>query len=236
MKKIFVVTLMIALFLGGCTYLINYEDSYLDMIVINDEDNNEGKNKDNAFVDDEKSILVESGENTLNDVENNVDNKKVVGENIQQNNKENIPSKEAENKDINIINKVKKVIIANSDKETNEEIKEESSNLDSNNKDEVKKIPEVQSENKEDAKKEQVAISEDIIDNVEGSLSLADKAKAIKLIVTKLTPSDIKLLKDMVSGGLTKEEHSKAVEIAYSKYTDEELKLVKSLYKKYMGN
>lgn len=80
-----------------------------------------------------------------------------------------------------------------------------------------------------------IAISSDKIESVEKEISFADKAKAVKLIVSNLSASDIKMLKDLASGGLTPEEKAKAVKIAYSKYSDEELKVIKELYKKYVG-
>lgn len=83
--------------------------------------------------------------------------------------------------------------------------------------------------------KKAIAISSDKIANVEKKITLADKAKAVKLVITNLSASDIKTLKDLTSGGLTPEEKAKAIQIAYSKYSDEELKLIKELYRKYVG-
>lgn len=84
-------------------------------------------------------------------------------------------------------------------------------------------------------KSDAIVISGDKIASVEKDISFADKAKAVKLVISNLSASDIKTLKNLADGGLTPEEKAQAVQIAYSKYSQEELKLIKELYHKYLG-
>lgn len=81
---------------------------------------------------------------------------------------------------------------------------------------------------------EAIAVSSDEIDSIVKEITLSDKIKAVKLILSKLSASDIKILTDLSAGGLTKEEIEEIMQIAYSKYSKEELELIKELYNVYL--
>lgn len=69
---------------------------------------------------------------------------------------------------------------------------------------------------------------------IEDSVSMDDKRKALKLITSKLTGSDISFLISLVKGGLTGEEKSRAVNLAYKRFTQSEIDSIKILYNKYI--
>ncbi len=66
-------------------------------------------------------------------------------------------------------------------------------------------------------------------------VSILDKAKAMKILLPKLGPSDIKLLKAMLSGGVTTEEIKKAKEMVEGRLTEQEKKELDKLYRKYIA-
>lgn len=81
---------------------------------------------------------------------------------------------------------------------------------------------------------ETIAVSSDEINSIVKEITLSDKIKAVKLILSKLSASDIKILTDLSAGGLTKEEIEEIMQIAYSKYSKEDLELIKELYNMYL--
>lgn len=82
---------------------------------------------------------------------------------------------------------------------------------------------------------EAIVLSSNRINSIEKEISLSDKAKAVKLILSKFSISDIKTLTDLAAEGLTQEEIAVAMQIAYSKCSEEELELIKELYNMYIG-
>lgn len=103
--------------------------------------------------------------------------------------------------------------------------KNESNNKQSSNK---------PKDNTSNSNKSNDKTADDKIKEAQDSVSFKDKAKALSLL-TKLSPSDISMLKTMMSGGVSAEEKAKARKLALEKFTEKELEVIKDLYNKYSG-
>lgn len=90
-------------------------------------------------------------------------------------------------------------------------------------------------EKKLSSNKVKVAFSEDTIQDIQESISLEDKAKLMKLVLSKLSFSDINLLKGLLTGGITEEERRKAMEFAQEKFNEEELERFMQIFAKYVN-
>lgn len=73
------------------------------------------------------------------------------------------------------------------------------------------------------------------INLVKDQISLGDKAKAIAIVLSRLTPGDINRLKNMIKGGVTLEELNEAKQILKSRVTEEEKEMLKEIYIKYVA-
>lgn len=180
-------------------------------LVIEEEEIDNNKATENTdFGKDMDNLLADSSKSSLVN-ENNATDDSGLKNNVSEKN-ENLTKSNTEKPKIEKSN-------PQNDK------KAKASSTDSSNK----------SNTKENKNSEAVAVSSNKIDSVEKEITLTDKAKALKLVFSKLSASDIKILKELASGGLTPEEKTKAVKIAYSRYSEEELKLIKEMYNKYLG-
>lgn len=180
-------------------------------LVIEEEEIDNNKATENTdFGKDMDNLLADSSKSSLVN-ENNATDDSGLKNNVSEKN-ENLTKSNTEKPKIEKSN-------PQNDKKAN------ASSTDSSNK----------SNTKENKNSEAVAVSSNKIDSVEKEITLTDKAKALKLVFSKLSASDIKILKELASGGLTPEEKTKAVKIAYSRYSEEELKLIKEMYNKYLG-
>jgi len=76
----------------------------------------------------------------------------------------------------------------------------------------------------------------DIIKVAEQKVSTTDKFKASQILLSKLKPSDISILKDMLIGGdVTDEELSRAKQIIKERVTEDEKEILKSMFNKYQS-
>ena len=76
-----------------------------------------------------------------------------------------------------------------------------------------------------------IEVSKEQIEKAEQEITFKDKAKATKMVVSKLSPSDINRLRQLAAGGLGPEEKKEAVGIAYSNFSEEELQFIKRIYR-----
>jgi len=72
------------------------------------------------------------------------------------------------------------------------------------------------------------------IKEMERKVTIADKAKAVNIVLSKLTPKDIAMLRAMAEGGITASEMSRAKKLIKSRITEKEKKELKELYNKYI--
>lgn len=79
----------------------------------------------------------------------------------------------------------------------------------------------------------QVAFSEETIKKFQESISAEDKAKLMKLVLPKLSLSDINFLKGFLTGGITEEEKNEAIKFAEERFSKEELDEFIKIYQKY---
>ncbi|HYF83410.1 MAG TPA: hypothetical protein VEB00_10345 [Clostridia bacterium] len=64
-------------------------------------------------------------------------------------------------------------------------------------------------------------------------VSISEKASLTKLLLSKLTKSDISELKGMLSNGITSEEKRRAKEILYSRLSEDDINKIKDAYVRY---
>lgn len=192
------------------------------------------KKEDTIDSTDDKKVNEDKPKNKKNDV-----NKTSVKETEKKANNEN--DKEVK-KDNDLVNVEQDADISdeNTDKDEIENIETNiSEKVEDKNSEKdmvVKNIDdkEINSDNNENETNKDNSISESKIKDIENNISLKDKAIAMKLILSKLKPSDIKLLKKLASDGLTDEERKEAIKIALERYTAEEIEIIRELYHKYM--
>lgn len=115
----------------------------------------------------------------------------------------------------------------------NDEVAEDNSES-KDSDDEEKESNNISNSNSSNSSKSSGKTADDKIKEAQDSVSFVDKAKALKLL-TKLSPSDIGMLKTMMSGGVSAEEKEKARNLALKKFTEKELEVIKDLYNKYKG-
>lgn len=72
------------------------------------------------------------------------------------------------------------------------------------------------------------------IKEVERKVTITDKAKAVNIVLSKLTPKDIAMLRAMVEGGITSSEIARAKKLIKSRITEKEKEELKRLYNKYI--
>ncbi|WP_069650406.1 hypothetical protein [Caloranaerobacter ferrireducens] len=243
MKKVWVLLAIIIAIVGIIYYSFNFKTEDIENIKDNISKSEQIDNSSGENVDNDDNIQIGIVDKSIEQ-----SSKKNVFENeaVKQEDKKEI--KEKEEREAESIDRVDsssedKNVVKEDIKDETDEIKEEANkeDIEESNENIVEEEKEVANEEANEQKENEdtvqnLAISQDKISSVENSVSLADKAKAVKLILTKLSPSDIKLLKDMLNGGLTEEEKKKAIELAYSRFSEEEIKLIKELYNKYMKN
>lgn len=184
----------------------NTQTGPVDKLVKEPNENNDFK--DEVVKHEDKKEIKEKEDKSVESIENadeSVEYKDVISEEI----------KKEETKD-----KVNEEVV----EENNENIVEEEKVV-------TKKIDE---QEKNDDVVESLAISQDLISSVENSLLLADEVEAVKLILSKLSPSEINMLKDMIDGGLTEEEKEKVIELACSRFSEKEINFINELYDKYL--
>ncbi len=78
------------------------------------------------------------------------------------------------------------------------------------------------------------AYSQEQISSIQSKVTLADRVRALKLVLSKLSKDDIEMLKKMLDGGVSDEEKEEAKRMVYEKFSDEEVKIIKEIYSKYM--
>lgn len=243
MKKIWAFLIVIIAITGIIYYSFNFKTEDIENVKDNISrseqiDNNSGENVDNnknTQIDIVEKSIEESGDNNdFKDEAAKQEDKKEIEEK-EEREAESIESVDSSSEDKNV---VKEDVKDETDKIKEEVTKEDIEEINESVVEEEKEVAkeEINEQKENEDTPQNLAISEDKISSVENSVSLADKAKAVKLILTKLSPSDIKILKDMLNGGLTEEEKKKAIELAYSRFSEEEIKLIKELYNKYMKN
>lgn len=173
---------------------------------ISDDTNEDGKENEN----------IKEEENTENDSNNEVEEKNTEDKKIEE--------KKPEDKNTEVKNTTEntKPTSENKDKKSNETNSKETDNK-SNTENDTK-----------DDTQEDVVFSNDKIENVQDEISFKDKATAVKLVLSKLTLSDIAALRKLTEGGLTTEERVEAKRIALSRFTEEEIKIIDELYEKYL--
>lgn len=75
------------------------------------------------------------------------------------------------------------------------------------------------------------------IKNASDGIPVKEKLEVTKMVVSKLSGSEISMLSAMATGGISSEEKKKAKELVYSRFTPQEIEYIKSLYYKYVkGN
>jgi hypothetical protein len=77
-------------------------------------------------------------------------------------------------------------------------------------------------------------ISKNELQAVNQQVPINEKVEITKMVVSKLSASEISELSSMASGGIDAEEKQKAKQIIYSKFTPEEIEYLQSLYYKYV--
>ena len=78
------------------------------------------------------------------------------------------------------------------------------------------------------------AFTVDDIEAIKNRVTVEDRIKAALLVLRKLSPGDIALLKSMLKGGISVEEKEQAKQLVYSRFNDEEVQQIKEIYRKYI--
>lgn len=78
-----------------------------------------------------------------------------------------------------------------------------------------------------------LSYSEAEMTEIQDAISAADKLSASVLVLSKLSPEDIKYLYGLMEGGLTPEEKKEAKSLCYSRFSAEEIAQIYELYTKY---
>ncbi|WP_054870710.1 hypothetical protein [Caloranaerobacter sp. TR13] len=234
MRKIWTLLAVIMLILG-ITYnsldLKVQEKERVDLYdIIKDMqiDNSSGQNVDNI-----KNTQTDAVDKSVKKLDDNNDFKDAV---VKQQNKKVTEEKEEKSaesiKNVDTITKDKNVVNEDTKKkDTKEKINEEFAK--EKNENVVEKEINTQKEENNDVV-ESLAIFQDLISIIENSALLDGEIEALKLILSKLTPSDISMLKDMLNDGLTKEEKEKIMELTSSRFSEQEIEFINKLYDKYM--
>jgi len=79
----------------------------------------------------------------------------------------------------------------------------------------------------------EVVLNQEKIDEAQGNATVSDRAKAVALMVKRLSASEIMELKNMASDGFTNEEKLLALEMLQKNFTADEQKYIWELYAKY---
>lgn len=79
-----------------------------------------------------------------------------------------------------------------------------------------------------------ISVTKEKLEEVKDSVAPTDKMSAAKLVLNKLSQSDISNLTKLAAGGITPEEKEEVKAIVYSRFTPEEIEEIKALYIKYM--
>lgn len=233
MRKIWTLLAVIMLILGVTYNLIDSKvqekekaDLY-DLIKDMQIDNSSGQNVDNI-----KNTTIDTVDKPAKKSNDNNDFKDEVVK--QENNKEIEERKEKSTetiKNIDINSKVKNVVNEDAKKEDIKE-KEKEEFIEDKNENIADEEINVQKEENDDVV-ESLAISQDLISSV-NSVLLADEIEALKQILSKLTQSDINVLKDMLNDGLTEEDKEKIIELTNSRFSEQEIEFIIKLCDKYM--
>lgn len=233
MRKIWTLLAVIMLILGVTYNLIDSKvqekekaDLY-DLIKDMQIDNSSGQNVDNI-----KNTTTDTVDKPAKKSNDNNDFKDEVVK--QENNKEIEERKEKSTetiKNIDINSKVKNVVNEDAKKEDIKE-KEKEEFIEDKNENIADEEINVQKEENDDVV-ESLAISQDLISSV-NSVLLADEIEALKQILSKLTQSDINVLKDMLNDGLTEEDKEKIIELTNSRFSEQEIEFIIKLCDKYM--
>ncbi|WP_069650403.1 hypothetical protein [Caloranaerobacter ferrireducens] len=232
MRKVWTLLAVIMLILGVTYNSIDskvQDKEKLDLYdIIKDMqiDNSSGQNVDNiknTQTDDvDKPVKKTDDSNDFKDEVVKQENKKETEE--KEESAEIIKNIDTNAKDKNVVNEdVKK-------EDTKEKVNEEF--VEEKNENIAEEEINAQKEENDDVV-ESLAISQDLISSV-NSVLLAGEIEALKLILSKLTPSDIKMLKDMLNDGLTEEEKEKIIELTNSRFSEQEIELINKLYDKYI--
>lgn len=95
-------------------------------------------------------------------------------------------------------------------------------------------IPEEKELSEDNSEKTTDNDAERLIKEAEKKVSTADKLRATQILLSKLSASDISILKSMITGGkVTDEEIGKAKQIIKEKVTEDEKEILKSMFNKY---
>lgn len=81
--------------------------------------------------------------------------------------------------------------------------------------------------------RQEVAITDEKVKEIENKVSLSDKGKALQIVASRLKAEDISLLRSMAKNGITAEEIEKAKKILKARITEEEKEFLKELLSKY---
>ncbi|HHW31813.1 MAG TPA: hypothetical protein GXX20_09115 [Clostridiaceae bacterium] len=81
--------------------------------------------------------------------------------------------------------------------------------------------------------RQEVAITEERVKELENKVSLSDKGKALQIVASRLKAEDISLLRSMAKNGITAEEIEMAKKILKERITEEEKEFLKGLLSKY---
>jgi len=79
----------------------------------------------------------------------------------------------------------------------------------------------------------EVVLNQEKIDEAQDNATISDRAKAVALMVKRLSASEIVELKNMASDGFTNEEKILALEMLQKNFTADEQKYIWELYAKY---
>lgn len=96
-------------------------------------------------------------------------------------------------------------------------------------------VPESEDADTPPASKPKEQIVREKAAEIEKSTPQSERSEMMRLITSRLSPSDISYLTGLLKDGLTKEEKKAAKKLAYERFTPEEIKKVREYYKKYIG-
>jgi hypothetical protein len=231
-----VVTISIAILLLGGVYLVN---KVFDLVItsqINELDINEGIEKTSL------NNPVTTNSSKITQRQEIIDNKYDDSDNSDI----TVETSNHEGRDANTINEGEQGTSIKEGQEASNKEGQEASNKEgqeaSNKEDQEasnKEDQETSNEKSLEAIKETIneegdaVITNKNIKELEGKVTLSDKAKALQIVSSRLKAEDISILKEMIKNGITSSEIESAKKILKSRITEDEKNYLKELVNKY---
>lgn len=79
-----------------------------------------------------------------------------------------------------------------------------------------------------------IQLTKEKLENAKDEITPTDKMTAAKMVLQKLSQSDIDTLTKIAAGGITAEEKAQIKAIVYSRFTQQEINEIKAMYTRYM--